>query len=118
MLPSVAFANHNEETTQEGFRLSDDKFSKINELLNKFVGTKNFHNYTSKKRWNDPSASRYIMSFVCEKPFLSNGVEFVVLKVKGNYYLLTWKYPVYTKNMYLHFLSCKGMYDPQLWCIV
>lgn len=85
MLPSAAFADHKDEVSQEDFRLSEDKFTKINSLLSKFVGTKNFHNYTSKKRWNDPSASRYIMSFHSEKPFLSNGVEFMVLKVKGKH---------------------------------
>ncbi|XP_017776841.1 PREDICTED: tRNA pseudouridine synthase A, mitochondrial isoform X1 [Nicrophorus vespilloides] len=88
MLPTVAFAPFDEEVSQETYTLSDDRYEKIKALLGKFVGTKNFHNYTSKKRYNDPSASRYIMSFTCDPPIKINGVEFVVVKVKGQSFML------------------------------
>lgn len=32
---------------------------------------------------SEPSANRYMMSFVCEDPFVIDGIEFVTLKVKG-----------------------------------
>ena len=35
----------------------------VNEVLSKFVGTHNFHNFTSGKKYTDPSAKRYIYSF-------------------------------------------------------
>ncbi|KAJ8936291.1 hypothetical protein NQ318_001484 [Aromia moschata] len=68
--------------------MNDDTLNRVNGLLQHFVGTKNFHNYTSKKKPNDPSAHRYIKSFVCEKPFERNGVEFAVLKVRGQSFML------------------------------
>ncbi|CAH2001968.1 unnamed protein product [Acanthoscelides obtectus] len=88
MLPTVAFADHDKEVEQESFRLDADKLNRINELLKHFVGTKNFHNYTSKKKPNDPSAKRYIMSFVCETPIIRNNVEFAILKVHGQSFMM------------------------------
>ncbi|KAJ8912257.1 hypothetical protein NQ315_008848 [Exocentrus adspersus] len=41
-----------------------------------------------KKKPNDPSANRYIVSFTCEKPFIRNDVEFAVLKVHGQSFML------------------------------
>lgn len=83
MLPTIAFSKFTEEVTQENFRLTESLLQEINDTLNKFVGTKNYHNFTSKKKANDPSANRYIMSIACETPFVKDGIEFVVLKVKG-----------------------------------
>nr|CAH7718295.1 unnamed protein product [Callosobruchus chinensis] len=88
MLPTVAFADHNKEVQQENFRLDIERLNRINELLKHFVGTKNYHNYTSKKKPNDPSAKRYIMSFVCEAPFIRNNVEFAILKVHGQSFMM------------------------------
>lgn len=83
MLPTVSFSRKGEEVDQETYRLSDDTFSNINEILKLYIGTKNYHNFTSKKKSNDPSAKRYIMEFNCEKPFVRKNVEFTILKVKG-----------------------------------
>ncbi|KAI4467752.1 pseudouridylate synthase [Holotrichia oblita] len=82
MLPTIAFSKCNEDQ-EDSFRLSEELFKEINNTLSKFVGTKNYHNFTSKKKANDPSASRYIMSFSCESPFVRNEIEFAVIKVKG-----------------------------------
>ncbi|XP_019869602.2 pseudouridylate synthase 1 homolog [Aethina tumida] len=86
--PTVAFAKHGEPASQTDYRLDDETHKKINDVLKKFVGTKNFHNFTSKKKYNDPSATRFIKSFECEKPFVRDGVEFVVLKVYGQSFML------------------------------
>nr|XP_023016254.1 tRNA pseudouridine synthase A [Leptinotarsa decemlineata] len=86
--PTVAFAPHDQEVSQKDYRLNDETYNRINDLLKIFVGTKNFHNYTSKKKPNDPSANRYIKSFVCEKPFQKEGVEFAILKVHGQSFML------------------------------
>lgn len=83
LLPTVAFAHFDEKSSMEDYRLNEEKLIKINDLLKKYEGTKNFHNFTSKKKTNDPSANRYIMSFTCEPPFMRKGAEFAVLKVKG-----------------------------------
>lgn len=36
----------------------------------------------------DPRAKRYIISFCCAETFVSNGIEFVVLEVKGQSFML------------------------------
>lgn len=85
MLPTVAFTRYAENHTQEEFRLSQDGLDNVNKLLEKYVGTKNFHNFTSKRKPTDPSSNRYIMSFTCDPPFVRKDVEFAVMKVKGLY---------------------------------
>lgn len=88
MLPTAAFADHDETVSQETYRLNDEKLAKINEILALFVGTKNYHNYTCRKRFNDPSAARFIMSFECDKPFITQGIEFAVMRVKGQSFMM------------------------------
>lgn len=67
------------------YRITEDVLSKVNETLSLFIGTKNFHNFTSKKKFRDPSANRYIISFECSKPFVKEDAEFSVIHVKGLY---------------------------------
>lgn len=88
MLPTVAFADKETTPAQEEYRLNEELLKEINDVLSLYVGTKNYHNFTSKKKNNDPSAFRYIVSFVCEPPFVRKGVEFVVLKVKGQSFMM------------------------------
>lgn len=88
MLPTAAFAKTGTEVTQDTFRLSEEALKEINELLQNFIGTKNYHNFTCKKKSNDPSAKRYIITFECQPPILRKGVEFAVLKVKGQSFML------------------------------
>ncbi|XP_018560852.1 tRNA pseudouridine synthase A [Anoplophora glabripennis] len=88
MLPTVAFADKDQDISQKDYRLGEEKLNTVNTILQNFVGTKNFHNYTSKKKPNDPSANRYIKLFDCEKPFVRNEVEFTVLKVQGQSFMM------------------------------
>ncbi|XP_075146248.1 pseudouridine synthase 1 isoform X2 [Haematobia irritans] len=88
-MPSIAFAEFNDKTEYEKFRLSPERLKKAQEVLEMFEGTKNFHNFTSRKNFLDPSAKRFIMSFTCSDPFLSpQGIEFVTVKVKGQSFML------------------------------
>nr|XP_022908375.1 tRNA pseudouridine synthase A-like [Onthophagus taurus] len=87
MLPTITFSDK-EETSLKDFRLSKSTFEKVNELLQKYIGTKNYHNFTSKRLSNDPSCNRYILSFICEEPIIRNDIEFAVLKVKGQSFIL------------------------------
>uniref|UniRef100_A0A452I5G3 tRNA pseudouridine synthase n=1 Tax=Gopherus agassizii TaxID=38772 RepID=A0A452I5G3_9SAUR len=57
-------------------------------LLACYRGTHNFHNFTSQKGPKDPSAKRYIMEMDCEEPFVREGMEFVVIKVKGQSFMM------------------------------
>ncbi|KAH8278948.1 hypothetical protein KR018_011602, partial [Drosophila ironensis] len=90
-LPTVSFASHEEkiEELQETFRIAPELLVKVRDTLKLYEGTKNFHNFTSKKNFHDPSAKRFIMSFESSDPFLSpQGIEFVTLKVKGQSFML------------------------------
>ncbi|KAF5294433.1 hypothetical protein FQA39_LY13418 [Lamprigera yunnana] len=89
MLPTIAFTKADDVTAvQETFRLSEDLVKEINQVLSNYLGTKNFHNFTCKKKYNDPSAKRFIFSFESEPPIVRKGVEFIILKVKGQSFML------------------------------
>lgn len=70
------------------YRMDESLQATLTEILQQYVGTKNYHNFTSKKKPEDPSAKRYIISFVSEKPVVIDGVEFIALKVKGQSFML------------------------------
>ncbi|XP_052842091.1 pseudouridylate synthase 1 homolog isoform X1 [Drosophila gunungcola] len=90
-LPTVAFASCEEkvEDLHDTFRISPELLAKVKDTLKLYEGTKNFHNFTSKKSFLDPSSKRFIMSFTSSEPFQSpQGIEFVTLKVKGQSFML------------------------------
>ncbi|XP_002020326.2 tRNA pseudouridine synthase A [Drosophila persimilis] len=88
-LPTVAFASCEAESEQDTFRITPELLDRVKETLKLYEGTKNFHNFTSKKNFLDPSAKRFIMAFTSSEPFQSpQGVEFVTLKVKGQSFML------------------------------
>ncbi|EDW83173.1 uncharacterized protein Dwil_GK22713 [Drosophila willistoni] len=96
-LPTVAFAPCQSESDKEAqppeeqstYCISPEHLQKVRETLQLYEGTKNFHNFTSKKNFLDPSAKRFIMLFSCSDPFKSpQGIEFVTLKVKGQSFML------------------------------
>lgn len=91
MLPTIAFHKPNpddSQITQMSYRLPEERHRQINEFLQNYVGTKNYHNFTSKKKPLDPSCKRHMFSFICEPPIIRRGVEFVVLKVKGQSFMM------------------------------
>ncbi|XP_067910701.1 tRNA pseudouridine synthase A [Heterodontus francisci] len=86
MLPTFAFAHKDHDRQQ--YRLSSEALDHVNNLLASYKGTHNFHNFTSGKGPRDPSAKRYIMEMYCEEPFVRQGIEFAVLKVKGQSFMM------------------------------
>jgi len=50
---------------------------RFNKILNYFVGTHNFHNFTTRTKAEDPAARRYIISFNANTDFVIEGIEFV-----------------------------------------
>nr|KAG5705145.1 hypothetical protein BaRGS_030862 [Batillaria attramentaria] len=87
MLPSYSFAPFEKFLTKE-YRVEEGTIQRVNDLLAKFKGTHNFHNFTSGRKPNDPSSKRYIMSFECGEPFVREGMEFAVITVKGQSFML------------------------------
>uniref|UniRef100_A0A1L8E088 Pseudouridylate synthase 1 homolog n=1 Tax=Nyssomyia neivai TaxID=330878 RepID=A0A1L8E088_9DIPT len=86
-LPTMALQK-DVEGPMEGYRIAQDVIEKFRGLLKMYEGTKNYHNFTIKKESLDPSARRYITSFVAGEPFVVKDVEFVELKVKGQSFMM------------------------------
>ncbi|XP_059613533.1 pseudouridylate synthase 1 homolog [Phlebotomus argentipes] len=88
-LPTIAFSNHADtEAKMETYRVPVDVLQRLRCLLKMFEGSKNYYNFTIKKGFFDPSANRYIMSFTCDDPFVVDGVEFTVIRVKGQSFMM------------------------------
>lgn len=87
-LPTISFAPYKDEVDMKAYRVDAATLAKVNEILELFVGTHNMHNFTSRKSADDPSANRYIMHFQCGEPFLIDDVEFCVINVKGQSFML------------------------------
>jgi tRNA pseudouridine38-40 synthase len=76
-------------TAKRSYRLPESRLHRIQDTLNLFVGTKNHHNYTIQKTFNDPSAKRVIKSFVVNRtPILINGTEWLSMKVHGQSFMM------------------------------
>lgn len=87
-LPTIAFAYSNDPTAMRDFRLSAEKLSHINELLRIYKGSRKFHNFTEGKQPYDPSAIRQIHRVECDEPFLVDDVEFCVIRIRGNSFMI------------------------------
>ena len=87
MLPTFAFAHKDHDVQDESYRLSADTLRRVNALLACYKGTHNFHNFTSQKGPREASARRYILDMFCEEPFVREGMEFAVIKVKGQSFM-------------------------------
>lgn len=71
------------------YRIPATRIARLQECLDQYVGTKNFHNYTVQKSHNDPSAKRHIKSFqVNPEPVVINGTEWLSLKVHGQSFMM------------------------------
>lgn len=87
-LPTVAFAPYKDTVDLQTYRVDEQTLAKVNDTLKLFEGTRNFHNFTSRKAFQDPSANRFIYNFQCQSPFLVRNVEFCVIIVKGQSFML------------------------------
>ncbi|KAM8829176.1 pseudouridylate synthase 1 homolog isoform 2-T2 [Spinachia spinachia] len=89
MLPTVAFSSKNYDTADAAaFRLEPETLQKVNSLFSLYKGTHNFHNFTSQKAPSDPSARRYITEMLCGEPFMNSGMQFAVITVRGQSFML------------------------------
>jgi tRNA pseudouridine38-40 synthase len=76
-------------TARRTYRAPPSRVARLQEALDQYVGTKNFHNYTIQKTHKDPSAKRHIKSFnVNPTPILINGTEWLSLKVHGQSFMM------------------------------
>lgn len=74
---------------KKAYRISDNRKGKVQDMLNAYLGTNNFHNYTIQKSFKDPSAKRHIKSFrVGPTPIIINDTEWLSLKVHGQSFMM------------------------------
>ncbi|KAF2213840.1 hypothetical protein CERZMDRAFT_57884 [Cercospora zeae-maydis SCOH1-5] len=82
-------------TAKRKYRIPANRVERIQNALNRYVGTKNYHNYTIQKTFKDPSVKRHIKSFkVNRKPILigegpdEEKTEWLSLKVHGQSFMM------------------------------
>ncbi|CAB3224850.1 unnamed protein product [Arctia plantaginis] len=70
------------------YRISEEKLEQLKKVLDVYKGTKSYHNFTEKKHSQDPSSLRYMMGFTVDRVFVESDMEFAVLLVKGQSFML------------------------------
>ncbi|RYP73358.1 hypothetical protein DL769_004231 [Monosporascus sp. CRB-8-3] len=71
------------------YRASPERIAQLQQALDQYVGTRNFHNYTIQKSHDDPSAKRTIKSFVADpQPIQINDTQWLSLKVHGQSFMM------------------------------
>ncbi|KAL6062106.1 hypothetical protein STEG23_009827 [Scotinomys teguina] len=88
MLPTFSFAHKDRDVQDESYHLSADTLQQVNRLLACYKDTHNFHSFSSQKGPREPSACRYFLEMYCEEPFAREGMEFTVIKVKGQSFMM------------------------------
>ncbi|XP_071378196.1 pseudouridylate synthase 1 homolog [Centroberyx affinis] len=89
MLPTVAFSPKDYDTQNSAaFRMDPETLQRVNRLFSLYKGTHNFHNFTSQKAPQDPSARRYIIEMSCGEPFTRSDAEFAVITVRGQSFMM------------------------------
>ncbi|OHT15517.1 tRNA pseudouridine synthase A, mitochondrial [Tritrichomonas foetus] len=72
--------------------LSAFRDSNLNDIKEKvlplFIGDKNFHNYTRKVSFNNPSAIRTITDFDISEPFEISGEKYVLWLIRGKSFMI------------------------------
>ncbi|KAK7077696.1 tRNA pseudouridine synthase 1 [Halocaridina rubra] len=87
MCPTFAFAPL-EEITKEDYRITSEVLEQLRTTLKLYKGTHNFHNFTARKKYQEDSAKRYIIDIDCGDPFEREGLEWVIIKIKGQSFML------------------------------
>nr|KYP40545.1 Pentatricopeptide repeat-containing protein At2g33680 family [Cajanus cajan] len=77
-----------ESTDGSGFCYGEKERERFNKILKYFVGTHNFHNFTTRTKAEDPAARRYIISFNANTTLVVEGMEFVKCEVVGQSFML------------------------------
>lgn len=71
-----------------GFCYGDKERERFNRILGHYVGTHNFHNFTTRIKAEDPSAQRFIVSFDGNTIVTVEGIKFVKCEVVGQSFML------------------------------
>ncbi|KAF8405486.1 hypothetical protein HHK36_010393 [Tetracentron sinense] len=82
--------NNGEEMPAKGseFSYGEKEKERFNRILKHYVGTHNFHNLTTRTKAEDPSAQRFIISFVADTVINVEGIDFIKCEVVGQSFML------------------------------
>lgn len=76
-------------TAKRAYRVTPQRLQRLQDALSQFEGTRNFHNYTVQKSFNDASAKRHIKSFVVNpEPIQIRDTQWLSLKVHGQSFMM------------------------------
>lgn len=90
LMPSFALCPIT-EVTREDYRVSKEIIDLLNSTLEGYLGSHVFHNFTSGKSFKEDSSTRLIRYMKCSEPFFpcnQKELEFVVIKVKGQSFMM------------------------------
>lgn len=76
------------KATRSPFTYGEKETDRFNRILGHFVGSHNFHNFTTRTKAEDPSARRYIVSFTANSTISVEGMEFIRCEVVGQSFML------------------------------
>jgi len=87
IMPTFALAPP-DALTSEDYRLTPDILKEFRNVLDIYKGTHNYHNFTSGKESTDPSARRHIVSIESSEPFMKDGLEVIIVRIRGQSFML------------------------------
>ncbi|XWS75205.1 hypothetical protein CRYUN_Cryun01aG0065500 [Craigia yunnanensis] len=73
---------------ERGFCYGEEEKERFNRILKHYVGSHNFHNFTTRTKAEDPAACRYIVSFHANTVVTVEGIDFVKCEVVGQSFML------------------------------
>ena len=76
------------EKSSGSFKYGEEEKARFNRILKHYVGTHNFHNFTTRTKAEDPAARRFIVSFDASAIVVVEGIEFVKCEVVGQSFML------------------------------
>ncbi|PUZ76983.1 hypothetical protein GQ55_1G334100 [Panicum hallii var. hallii] len=74
--------------TKSDFSYTDEVKERLNRILKYYVGTHNFHNFTTRTKAEDPAAKRFIISFAADRVVSLDGIDFIRCEVVGQSFML------------------------------
>lgn len=74
--------------SESKFCYGEKEMERFNRILSYYVGSHNFHNFTTRTKAADPAANRYILSFNANTVITLGGKDFVKCEVVGQSFML------------------------------
>ncbi|KAG7590305.1 Pseudouridine synthase I TruA alpha/beta domain [Arabidopsis suecica] len=74
--------------TKSKFCYGEKEKERFNRILSCYVGSYNFHNFTTRTKADDPAANRQIISFTANSVINLDGIDFIKCEVVGKSFML------------------------------